>query len=226
MSADRMPDRMPGRKRHRVTGAGFSLIELMVGVSILAVLLALALPSFSEWIRNNQVRMMAESLREGLQLARSEAIKRNTRVRVQLVTTLDATCALSTTGPYWVANGDASVTPAGNCGAAPSLTTAPKIVQASPVTSAASKVTVAASKPSATSTGVAVVVFDAAGRQAAATNPTSAPGLFSVDVKSATGTCLVNGGDVRCLRVVVTTSGEVRMCDPKPTAITDPTRCY
>ena len=219
-------DRRPGRKQRRPAGAGFSLVELMVGVSILAVLLALALPSFSEWIRNNQVRMMAESLREGLQLARSEAIKRNTRVRVQLVTTLDASCALSTAGPYWIANAEASVTPAGNCGAAPSLTAAPKIVQASPVTSAISKVTVAASKQSATSTGAAVVVFDAAGRQAAATNPTSAAGLFSVDVKSPAGSCLKDGGNVRCLRVVVTTGGEVRMCDPKQTAITDPTRCY
>lgn len=207
-------------------GAGFSLVELMVGVSILALLLALALPSFSEWVRNNQVRMMAESLREGLQLARSEAIKRNVRIRLQLVTSLDANCTLSTAGPYWVTNAGASVTPAGNCGAAPSLTSSPAIVQASPVTSAISKVTVAASKQSATSTSAAVVVFDAAGRQAAATNPTSASGLFSVDVKSPAGTCLVNGGNVRCLRVVVTTSGQVRMCDTAQTSVTDPTRCY
>lgn len=199
--------------------AGFSLVELMVGVSILAVLLALALPSFSDWVRNNQVRMTAESLREGLQLARSEAIRRNTRVRLQLVNALDSTCALSTAGPYWVMNAGASVTPAGNCGAAVSQTVSPFVIQSSPVTSAIGKATVAASG------GVAVVAFDAAGRQAPTTNPTTPVNLFRVDISSPAGTCLP-GGNVRCLRVVVTANGEVRMCDPAQTAATDPARCY
>lgn len=218
-------DRRSGRHRRGVAGAGFSLVELMVGVSILAVLLALALPSFSEWIRNNQVRTVAESLREGLQLARSEAIKRNTRVRLQLVTTLDATCALATAGPYWVTNAGASVTPAGNCGAPVSLTSAPAIIQSSPVTSAIGKVTLASTDLTGASPGATVVAFDASGRQSAVTNPTTTANTFSVQVKSASAACLPTGS-VRCLRVVVTTSGEVRMCDPAQTALTDPTRCY
>lgn len=217
--------RQSDRRRHGSAGAGFSLVELMVGVSILAVLLALALPSFSEWIRNNQVRMMAESLREGLQLARSEAIKRNTRIRLQLVTSLDSNCTLSTAGPYWLTNAGASVTPAGNCGAAASLTASPAVVQSSPVTSAISKVTVASTDPTGVTAGSPVVAFDASGRQAATTNPTSAVNTFTVQIKSPAGACLPTG-NVRCLRVVVTTSGEVRMCDPAQTAVTDPTRCY
>jgi len=214
---------MPAGRRHGRPGlvrqAGFSLIELLIGISILGILLGMALPSFSEWIRNNQVRMAAESLREGLQAARSEAVKRNTRVRLQLVTTLDAACALSSAGPYWIVNASATVSPAGSCNAAISPTVSPMVVQSSPVTAAVARVTVAA-------TGGPVVAFDAAGRRAPTTNPAAtATTAFYVDIGSRGGLCLPSG-DVRCLRVQVTSAGEVRMCDPSQTSATDPARCY
>jgi len=210
--------RRHGRKdvRRAARHAGFSLMELMVGVTILGILLAIALPSFGEWVRNNQVRTAAESLREGLQLARSEAVKRNARMRLQMVTTVDNSCALSTAGPYWVVNMGASVTAAGGCGGVVSSTVSPFIVQTAPVTAGTARVVVQAS-------GTAVA-FDAAGRQSATTNPTSAVGLFTVDVSSAAGECLPTG-DVRCLRVLVTPAGQVRMCDRRVTAATDPARC-
>lgn len=59
---------------------GFSIIELMVVVAILAVLGALAGPSFSEMIASQRVRAGATALYESLILARSEAIKRNSSV--------------------------------------------------------------------------------------------------------------------------------------------------
>lgn len=215
-------DRLHGRRAGLPPQTGFSLIELVVVVSILAVLLALALPSFSEWIRNNQVRSAAESLRDGLQLARSEAVKRNARMRFQLVSTLDAGCAISATGPYWIVNAGAAVSPAGACNAAPSPTTAPAVVQASPATAAAARVTFAVN---AAGSANAVTAFDASGRQVGTSNPTTTPGspAFYVDVSS-TGALCLPAGKVRCLRVAVSTAGQVRMCDP--TAVgTDPARC-
>ena len=208
------PGPLRGRTRRGGIHDGFSLIELMVGVAVMAVLVALALPSFTDWIRNNQVRVAAETLREGLQLARSEAVKRNTRTRLQWVSSLDGSCSLNTVGPYWVVNAGAAVTPAGNCGAAPSLSVSPFIVQASPATASATRVTVVSSAP--------VVAFDASGRMAGTLNPTTSTAAFRVDLGSS---CLPTG-NVRCLRVVVTLAGEVRMCDPVQTAVTDPTRCY
>ena len=56
---------------------GFTLIELMITITVLGVMLALGLPSFVEMIQNMQVRTAAESILDGLQIARSEAVRRN-----------------------------------------------------------------------------------------------------------------------------------------------------
>jgi type IV fimbrial biogenesis protein FimT len=63
---------------------GVTLVELVIGVAITSILLALGLPSFSLWIQNTQNRTAAESILNGLQLARAEAVKRNTLVRFDL----------------------------------------------------------------------------------------------------------------------------------------------
>lgn len=60
------------------------MIELMIGLIILAILLSAGLPAFSLWIQNTQNRTAAESLLNGLQLARTEAVRRNADVRFNL----------------------------------------------------------------------------------------------------------------------------------------------
>ena len=62
---------------------GFTAIELMVVVSIIAVLAALAGPSFTQMIESWRVRDATESLRSTLYLARSEAIKYGGQVVIQ-----------------------------------------------------------------------------------------------------------------------------------------------
>ncbi|MCR4297973.1 MAG: GspH/FimT family pseudopilin, partial [Gallionella sp.] len=63
---------------------GFSLIELMIGVVILAILMSLAVPSFQAWLQNTQIRNAAESIQNGLQRARAAAVGRNTDVEFVL----------------------------------------------------------------------------------------------------------------------------------------------
>ncbi len=63
---------------------GVTLLELIVGIAILSALLMIGLPSFGLWIQNTQVRTAAESVQNGLQVARSEAVRRNANVRFTL----------------------------------------------------------------------------------------------------------------------------------------------
>lgn len=63
---------------------GFTFVEVMVAVAIVAILAAVALPSFVAWLQNAQIRTAAESIRSGLGAARAEAIRRNTLVQFSL----------------------------------------------------------------------------------------------------------------------------------------------
>jgi len=60
--------------------SGFTLIELMVGLAILALLLLLGLPSFTTYLRNSEIRSTAESIVNGLRAAAAEAANRNAPV--------------------------------------------------------------------------------------------------------------------------------------------------
>lgn len=65
---------------------GYSLVELLVGLSVLAAATLLVTPAFKSATGNAQIRTVAESIRNGLQQARVEAIKRNTKIRFVLAT--------------------------------------------------------------------------------------------------------------------------------------------
>lgn len=75
----------------RRAASGFTLIELLIAVSIAGILLALALPAFTTWLGNVAIRTNAEAISNAIQFARSEAIRRNTNVRL----------ALDTSGTSW-----------------------------------------------------------------------------------------------------------------------------
>lgn len=70
----------------KTKSSGFSLIELLIGIVILAILAGLAMPSFQAWLQNTQIRNAAESIQNGLQRARAEAVGRNTNVEFVLGT--------------------------------------------------------------------------------------------------------------------------------------------
>lgn len=62
--------------------AGVTLVELMIVVAIAAIMAAIAAPSFSDFIQNTRMTSTITQLTGDLNRARSEAIKRNSRVLV------------------------------------------------------------------------------------------------------------------------------------------------
>ena len=61
---------------------GFTLVELMMTLAIAGILVTLAVPSFSEVIKNNRLITQENDFITTLNLARSEAIRRSSRVTV------------------------------------------------------------------------------------------------------------------------------------------------
>jgi type IV fimbrial biogenesis protein FimT len=61
---------------------GFTLLELMVAIAVLAILATVGVPSFNELIQNNRVTTQTNELVSALNFARTEAIKRGRNVEV------------------------------------------------------------------------------------------------------------------------------------------------
>ncbi|MDQ2075646.1 GspH/FimT family pseudopilin [Marinimicrobium sp. ABcell2] len=78
---------MMKRRQH-----GFTLIELIVTMTVLSILLGMAVPTFQEVSLNSKLRSHANSLVASAMLARSEAIKRNGVVRM-CVSTNGTSCS-------------------------------------------------------------------------------------------------------------------------------------
>lgn len=71
---------IPSVRERKATSSGFTLIELMVVVSIVAILAAVAAPSFRTMLASQRVKAAATAVNESLWMARSEALKRNASV--------------------------------------------------------------------------------------------------------------------------------------------------
>ena len=66
----------------RRINSGFTLVELMTVITIVAILLAVGIPSFRSFILSQRVKTASSDIFFALTLARSEAIKRNAAVTV------------------------------------------------------------------------------------------------------------------------------------------------
>lgn len=195
--------------------SGLTLVELAVVMAIVAVLAALAMPNFSIWLRNTEIRNSAESIANGLQKARNEAVRRNQLVSFSLVSlsddrVMDNSCALDSEGRSWVVS---QASPVSLCGTAPSDTTAPMIVETRAAGEGSRNVAVKALNAGGGDANQ--ISFNGLGQVA---NP--ADSIATVNVSDAAG-----ASGMRNLRIRVTNGGVVRMCDPAVTTSSDPRYC-
>jgi type IV fimbrial biogenesis protein FimT len=180
-------------RTHRTT-AGFTLVELMVAIALLATLLKLAAPSFVTWSRNAQVRTVADSLQSAARNAQNEATRRSRQVVLSLT---NETPGVSSKA---VANG---VNYAVHVVPLPGESL--EFVQGGVLSDVAS----------ASITGPKSICFNSIGRLVANAAPgvTDAVCTVSATAPLATYDVTLNGAD-RPLRVTVALGGRVRMCDP------------
>lgn len=104
---------------------GFTLLEAMVVVAIIAIVLALGVPSYQVWTQNLQIRTAAESIVAGMQIAKNEAIRRNLNVtftmdtvpgtgwKVNMADDVEGTPLTARSGDEGSRNVDATVLPDG-----------------------------------------------------------------------------------------------------------------
>jgi type IV fimbrial biogenesis protein FimT len=97
----------------QIRAAGFSLIELITGMTVLAVLLAISVPSFSNLIRNQKIATQANSVVGALNYARGEVAARSMPITVCAASSVDRTeCANSTNWQFgWIIFTDRSGNP-------------------------------------------------------------------------------------------------------------------
>jgi type IV fimbrial biogenesis protein FimT len=188
---------------------GVTLIELMIGLAILAILMFLAVPSFNVFLNNQQIKNAGEAVLQGLNLARAEALRRNASVRFQFVDNLTAGCALDDDTLNWIVS---VADPTGTCNQPAGPGSAAGIIQSYSSSDGTSNVVLAADNTS--------VVFNGMGRVIGA-------GITDISLRNQAGTCehLDANGTMRCLRITVSTGGQIRLCDPKVVAADDPRRC-
>ncbi len=178
---------------------GFTIVELMVTIALLAILLGLAMPSFTTWIRNAQVRTVSDVLQNGLRLAQAEAIRRHRQVVFYRAS--DSTCTTTTSvdgaGGSWVVR------------TVPMVTGDPvEAVQCGQLADVAAGVAIA---------GPTALCFNSGGRQVANADPDIGGTACVLDATGTSTFDVTSSNADRPLRVLVTLGGSVRMCDPAKT---------
>lgn len=79
---------------------GVTLLELMVAISVIAILATIAIPTLQNFIQNNRVTAQTNELVAIINLARNEAIRRN----LDLLGAEDVVLRLDANGDRWAGN--------------------------------------------------------------------------------------------------------------------------
>lgn len=191
----------------RAGAAGFTMVEMMVAVGIVAILAGVAMPRLGELMATRKVQGAAQSLAAAYRGAQTEAIRRNRTVEVLFTTsepiaanTVSATPTTASAARHWLAR---AINPAGTG----------DFVGGMSLTGDLSSVTL-------THATLRSVGFTASGRAIDLSGGPAAPVALAAPLVVQVGST----GTTRRLCVAVNTGGSVRVCDPsRPSG--SPTAC-
>ena len=181
---------------------GFTLVELLVGMALVGVLIALGAPSMSNYLQNSKIANATSGYYSAIQTARTEAIRRNVLTEFVLTDAPFSSMAPASAARSWAVR--ASYTSgfvrvdAKDAGEGEGNRATPTLA----ITGSASPITFDGT-----------IAFNGFG----ATLPAGAS--YSLDIKNpAAGVCKNDGGTIRCRRIIVSPGGQIAACDPAAAA--------
>jgi type IV fimbrial biogenesis protein FimT len=185
---------------HKAQPYGFTLIEMMIVIAIFSITLTFGVSSYRTWVQNSQIRNAAESIQNGIQRARGEAVKCNANVAF----TLGAASS-------W------TVTHVTACGTDPTGAAGTTLESRSSSEGSRNVTVNAVDKDGGPAT---TITFNNLGTVIA--NVPASAALAQVDLTSSVGS-----PDLRNLTVAIGLGGNARVCDPNLSSTsTDPRRCF
>lgn len=182
----------------RPDAGGFTLVELLIGMTLLGVLIALGAPSMSNYLQNSKIANATSVYYSAIQTARTEAIRRNVLTQFVLTDAPFSTMTPASAGRSWAVRASSGVGFSRVDAKDAAEGEGSKSSQVLAVTGSASGVTFDGT-----------IAFNGFG----ATLP---PGSsYALDVKNpAAGQCKGDGGTIRCRRITVSPGGQIAACDP------------
>ncbi len=201
---------------------GFTLIELMVTVAILAIFASFAIPTFRGTLGNRQVSLLAENIEASLRQAQIEAIRASRQVDFVMTTTAATTALAAPASAALNVGGLSTTDPALNLLVRTAgVTTAAGGLQVQDLNQGWRDGRVLGVQSGGAGTTVSGVAFSSLGRVAGTYNSTGA-----LTAPAGNGTVIfqvvnpsVDTAIARRLCVFVSSAGSVTVCDPtKPTA--------